>query len=115
MADDAGIEPAHPLRDDGLASRCLRPLGQSPRCALPVTSSGAPQSLKPVLTQRPSLEMSTVATLVWMQQVDLNHRPPGYEPGALPTELCREIVIAHAFTRMRNTTHLVLRTGLEPV
>lgn len=71
-----------------------------PGCTLPVTSSGAAQSLRPVFTID---ARGTSSRLVWLREEGLKHRhaPP--------------IVVVPAFTRTHNSTALVLRTGLEPV
>ncbi len=58
-----------------------------PGCTLPVTSSGAAQSLRPVFTID---ARGTSSRIVWLREVDLNHRHQAYEARALPTELSRQ-------------------------
>lgn len=86
LAEGAGIEPACPFQDAGLASRCItvlptfqvRPTGYEFRCR-PIFAAGYHAGNKE----------GTLPALVWLREVGTIHRNPGYEPGALPTELSR--------------------------
>ena len=70
----------------------------SPRCP---ENGDVSQSCK---SERKSPLSGWKAVILWLRGLDLNQRPPGYEPDELPTALPRDILFCGAGDRTRTGT-----------